>query len=170
MEEKILNEILKDTFTLDSLKKRVQVLKLILEKQIYRPHPPAGGADDEPKSELEVREEKWLSGFNKDLLTGMTSDMFGPLNERIDTFIANINALTIYFVFIPDEGQIRQVGEWLRKNLDQPRLVFDFRVDPSLIGGCAFVYKGIYKDYSLRARISDNKEKLIEEFRKYFKQ
>jgi len=59
---------------------------------------------------------------------------------------------------------------WLRENLDQPRLVFDFKVDPSLIGGCAFVYKGVYKDYSLRARISDNKDKIIGEFRKYFKQ
>jgi F0F1-type ATP synthase delta subunit len=166
MEERILNEILKDTFTLDSLRKRVQLLKLILERDIYRP----GSKDDINKSELELREEKWLQGFDKELITGMTSQMYSSFNERIEKFIESIVPLTIYFVFIPDETQIKAFGTWLRQNLDQSRLVFDLKVDPRLIGGCAFVYKGIYKDYSLRARISDNKDKIIGEFRKYFKQ
>ena len=166
MEEKILNEILKDTFTLDSLRKRVQVLKVILERDIYRPE----AAKNEKKTDLELREERWLSGFDKELITGMTSQMYGPLNARIEKFIAAIVPLTIYFVFIPDEAQLKAFGTWLRENLDQPRLVFDLKIDPRLIGGCAFVYKGVYKDYSLRARISDNKDKIIGEFRKYFKQ
>jgi len=166
MEERILNEILKETFTLDSLRKRVQVLKLILEREIYRPEV----AGKEPKSDLEQREAKWVESFDKELLTGMTNSMYSSLVERIEKFIADISTLTIYFVFIPEAKQIKEVGTWLRNNLDQPRLVFDFKTDPSLIGGCAFVYKGIYKDYSLRAQISDNKSKLIEEFRKYFKQ
>lgn len=168
MEEKILNEMLKETFTLDSLRKRVQVLKLILERQIYRPA--EANAEEEAKSDLEVREAAWLSKFDKELISGMNSQMYSSLVERIEKFIEGINTLTVYFVFIPDEKQIKDVGAWLRINLDQPRLVFDFKVDPSLIGGCAFVYKGVYKDYSLRARISDNKEKIIGEFRKYFKQ
>lgn len=166
MEERILNEILKETFTLDSLRKRVQVLKVILERQIYRPQENAGDA----KSDIEMREAKWLEKFDKELLTGMTSNMYSSLVEKIDKFVAGINSLTVYFVFIPDEKQIKEVGTWLRTNLDQPRLVFDFKTDPSLIGGCAFVYNGVYKDYSLRARISDHKEQIIEEFRKYFKQ
>ena len=103
-------------------------------------------------------------------MSGLSSDGFSKMSEEVDKFIASLSPLTIYFVFMPEEGQVKEIGEWLRKSLNNPRLLFNVKVDPGLIGGCAVVYKGVYKDYSLKAKISENKGKLIEEFRKYFKQ
>ena len=123
MEEKILNEILKDTFTLEALRKRVQVLKLILEREIYRPN-----TGEVQKSDIEISQTEWLSKFDKELITGMTSQMYSSLSERIEKFIEGVVPLTIYFVFIPDEDMLKKIGGWLRENLEQPRLVFDLKV------------------------------------------
>lgn len=179
IEEKILNEILKTTYTADSFKKRFQAMRMMLSGQIYSGGREEKKEDEDAQSHIEhgkketsseAKAQKWLKGFDKNLLDGITSSQFSAMSEHIDHYISTLNPLTIYFVFLPDEDQVAEMGGWLRKSMNNPRLIFNVKVDPNLIGGCAIVYKGVYKDYSLRAKISANKEKLIEEFRKYFKQ
>lgn len=161
MEEKFLEEILKDTYTLESFKKRVMALKLRIEKKIFR-------SSEIGKSNL-YQAEGWAENFDKKILDEVTPDNFREVFERIDTFISGSTTLSIYFVFIPDEEQLKDVGEWLRKSLKNPKLIFGVKTDPNLIGGCAIVYKGVYKDYSLKARIEANKEKLVGQFRGYLR-
>ena len=161
MEQKILDELLKDTFTLEVLRKRYQVLKGKIEGDIYHQKDDVAN----PKEE-----DDGLDGFDNSILKDIKSSDYSKVSEYIEDFIRNLEALSIYFVFVPDEKQIKEVGTWLRGNLKNPRLIFQVKVDPALIGGCAIAYKGVYKDYSLRSRIGENKSKLIEEFRKYFRQ
>lgn len=172
MEEQFLNEILKDTFTLENLRKRAMALKLRVERKIFQSSDDKVGENESlnetGKSSLD-QARKWAREFDKKILDEVTADNFREVFERIDLVISEAKSLTIYFVFIPDEGQIKQIGEWLRKSLNNPKLIFDVKVDPNLIGGCAIVYKGVYKDYSLKAKISQNKGKLMEEFRRYLR-
>ncbi len=168
LEEKILDQILKDTYTADSFKRRFQALRMQLSGKLYK-----GNDQDEIKDDVKSEKndlEKWLEGFDQSVLEGITSNQFSAMSEHIDKFISNLNPLTIYFVFVPEEKQIEEVGKWLRQNLKNDRLIFNVKIDPALIGGCAIVYNGVYKDYSLKEKISKNKNLLIEEFRKYFKQ
>lgn len=163
IEQKILDELLKDTFTLEVLRKRYQVLKKKIELDVYHQKDDVVDAHDKDS-------DKGLEGFDVSLLKEVKSSDYSKVSEYIENFIKNLEALSIYFVFVPDEAQIKEVGGWLRTSLKNPRLIFQVKVDPALIGGCAIAYKGVYKDYSLRSKISDNKVKLIEEFRKYFRQ
>jgi len=170
MEEQFIDEILKDTFTLDAFRKRFQALRLRIEGSVYN------SGNEEKKEEPENQtapakdQEKWLESFDGKLLSGITNDQFNAIKQHVDAFINSTPPLAIYFVFSLEEAQVKQVGEWLRKNLNNPKLVFDIKVDPGLIGGCAVVYKGVYRDYSLKGKISQNREQLVGEFRKYFKQ
>lgn len=173
MEQKILDELLKDTFTLEVLRKRYQALKGKIEGDIYHQKGESRGMNHESgdMEDGKKREtEDGLEGFDKSLLREIKSSDYTRVSEYIENFIRNLEALSIYFVFVPDEKQIKEVGNWLRQNLKNPRLIFQVKVDPALIGGCAIAYKGVYKDYSLRSKISANKSRLIEEFRKYFRQ
>lgn len=165
IEEKILDELLKDTFTLEVLRKRYQVLKRKIEGDIYHQKDDVSNSEHEEKNS-----DDGLDGFDKSILRDVKGSDYSKVSEYIENFIKNLEALSIYFVFVPDEKQIKEVGTWLRGNLKNPRLIFQVKVDPALIGGCAIAYKGVYKDYSLRSRIGENKSKLIEEFRKYFRQ
>ena len=42
-------------------------------------------------------------------------------------------------------------------------------VDPRLIAGAALVWKGVYRDYSLRAKLEQKRQELLEEFRKFLR-
>lgn len=183
MEEKILDELLKNTYTLEGLRKRYQVLKKKIEREIYtqndserlgKPEVRHSGKSEESDSTGKLSHsefsEKDIEGFDMELLKSIKNDDFVNLNEYIENFIKSAQSLSVYLVFSPEKEQLKEIGEWMRTNLKNPRLVFDIKVDAALIGGCAIAYKGVYKDYSLRAKISANKEKLIHEFREYFKQ
>lgn len=167
MEEKILNEILKDTFTLEDFKKRVMALKLVLEKKIFASSQYKSGSEIENKA-LD-NSMLWVQYFDKNILNEITGENFREIFEHIDHFISESTTLTIYFVFIPDENQIKEIGHWLRDSLGKPNVIFDYKIDPGLIGGCAIAYKGIYKDYSLKAKIRQEKTLLKEEFGKYLR-
>ncbi|MBI2593628.1 F0F1 ATP synthase subunit delta [Candidatus Daviesbacteria bacterium] len=170
MEQQFLNEILKDTFTLESFKKRARVLKLILEKKIFKSEDQSEDGQLPETGKISLNEEEqWASNFDEKILGQVNADNFRELFKVTDQFISDTTSLTIYFVFTADETQIKEIGEWLRRSLNNPNLIFDVKVDAGLIGGCAIAYKGVYKDYSLKAKISQNKEKLMEEFRKYLK-
>lgn len=201
-EEKILDELLKDTYTLEAFRQRYFVLKKIIEGELYGKGAEVAkatkgaeesGESDESEGEAgevtravgeatevtkgpEVTDDEsqgsveGLFGIDMELVKEVTSGDYARLNEYVEDFMRGTQALSIYFVFVPEDAQIKEIGGWLRTNLKNPRLLFQVKVDPALIGGCAIAYKGVFKDYSLRARISDNKSKLIEEFRRYFRQ
>lgn len=188
-EEKILDELLKNTYTLEGLRKRYQVLKKKIEGEIYSAEvsevskvPSVSKGEEKsgdekerddviPATKYEIQNTKdGLEGFDMELLKSIKNDDFVKLNEYIENFIKSAQSLSVYLVFSPEPAQLKEIGEWMRTNLKNPRLIFDIKVDAALIGGCAIAYKGVYKDYSLRAKISANKEKLIQEFREYFKQ
>lgn len=173
IEEKILNEILKDTFTLEVFKRRYQALKIELQNRIYGSGKLSNEEAQDPAASplrnSDALDKHWLESFDPKLFLGVTNDQFNSIKLYIDVFINNTPPLSIYFVFLPEPPQIKEVGDWLRKNLNNPKLIFDIKVDPSLIGGCAVVYKGVYRDYSLKAKISEHKEEIMGEFRKYLK-
>ncbi len=161
MEQQILDEILKDTYTLETFKKRFQALKRKLESALF---------ESKEKIESLNAQDDWAQRFDKELFSQITSSSFTSISQYIDKYLSGLNILSIYFVFMPDPDQAKEIGEWIRKALGDPGIIFDAKVDPALIGGCALVYKGIYKDLSLRARIFEKKEVLLGEFKKYFKQ
>lgn len=173
MEEQLLNKILEETFTLEVFKRRYQALKIELQNRIYGSGKLSGEEAQDlvasPLRNSDPLDKHWLESFDPKMLSEVTNDQFNSIKLYIDTFINNIPPLSIYFVFLPEPPQIKEVGNWLRKNLNNPKLIFDIKVDPSLIGGCAVVYKGVYRDYSLKAKISEHKEEIIGEFRKYLK-
>lgn len=162
MEEQVLNEILKDTYTLESFKKRALALKLKIEKDVFK-------SSDESGTRGKIL-PVWAQNFDKKILDQVNPDNFSRIFKSLNTFISEATILTIYFVFIPDEMQVKEIGEWLRESLKSPKLIYGVRTDPNLIGGCAIAYKGVYKDYSLKAKISKNREQLMEEFRRYLRQ
>lgn len=160
MEQQVLDEILKDTYTLETFKKRYQALKETLQVQIF---------DSKEKNEDYKAEDEWVGKFDKKLLSQISSNSLSGISRYIDKYLSSLNILSIYFVFMPDPGQTKEIGEWIRSNLKNPGLIYDVKIDTSLIGGCAMVYKGIYKDYSLKAKIARGKPALLGEFKKYLK-
>lgn len=157
----LLGVILENTYTLDVLKKRIKALKERVNIELF-------GLKIDPK--FQNKEHlAWIDSLGKDFFKVFTKDDFQEVFEKLDHQISEISPLVIYFAFDPGPSQTVLIGGWLRQNLGKD-FIFDIKLDYSLIGGCAFVWKGVYRDYSIKARLSENRQKIIESFRGFLKQ
>ena len=62
--------------------------------------------------------------------------------------------------------EYKRLGAWFREQVS-PRMVLDIKIDPSVAGGCAFVWKGIYHDFSFKNFMSKHEAELKEAIRIY---
>lgn len=159
----VLSLILKDTYSLTSLKHRLRILESYFQKAFF------GEMQTSPDSPLSAQDSNWLKSlpesfyqkFNKDNIY----NIFATLN-KIDT---NIPILTMHLAFEPDDTTLSQIGAFARKTFASSSLILDIKFDPNLIAGAALSWKGVYRDYSLRAKLEEKRQELSEEFRRFLR-
>lgn len=91
------------------------------------------------------------------------------INEDIallDQAISGTKIVNLYVPFSLPEKEQSELGSWFKKNLGEEAL-YEPLFDPNLIGGCALSFKGIYREYSLRQKIVENREKIIRSLAAY---
>jgi len=153
----LLNIISANAYTIIALKKRVRILKEYLEKQFF------GG---NVNLNLSPEDQFWLNSLPKTLLASFNKDNFYKLIEELNEQITSIKPLVVYIAFDMPDPQLALLTQYIRKSLMAPLLFLEVKQNPILIAGAAFVYKGVYKDYSLKGRIEQNKEKILLEFKR----
>lgn len=113
-----------------------------------------------------MEELDWLNSYGIQFLNDFHKESFYQSFTKIEEYVSKLKALTIYLAFEPKEEQAKQIGSWVR-DLYSQKMVIDFKYDPELIGGSAFIWNGIYKDYSIRSRIQGDKERLLSSFKSF---
>ena len=155
----ILEIILKDTYTLSTAKHRVRLLKTYLYQKLFGESIP-GALEDRDLRWLNSLPEGFLEKFNRDNVLSNLSE----LEKRINQF----TPLIFYLAFeINDEATVL-IGTRVREYFG-PNLLLDIRFNPALLAGCALSWKGIYKDYSLKAQIEARKMEILESFKKFLR-
>jgi len=155
----LLDIILKDTYSQVQLKHRLNILKAYLLNNFF---------GTLKKQEITEKDLAWLKSlpaayyqnFNKD----NTQNIFTELDQRIN----QLKLMTIYLTFEPDDYSLSQIGTYARK-LFGNFLLLDIKYDPNLIAGAALVWNGVYRDFSLRAKIEEKKALILESFKKYLR-
>jgi hypothetical protein len=92
-------------------------------------------------------------------------DQFNSFNitDNLKKLEAQIYAAKTVFLFIPFDMPNKEVGQlssWVKGNFGDETLL-DFKYDHTLIGGCAISYKGVLKDFSVKALINQRKPEII---------
>ena len=157
MEEKILDKILINTYTMASLKRRLKALKSRLSEQFF------GG---DTNKEMVIEETNWLNTYGVQFLSDFQKETFYQSIGKIEQLVNLIKPLTIYISFPADEESIKNIGIKVRETYSQ-KVVIDLKYDPDLIGGCAFIWNGVYRDYSIRNTLKLDREKLLESFKSF---
>lgn len=152
----ILNIILQNTYSLSQLKHRLGLLKAYLEQQIF-------GGQTSPAAL-----DPWINTLDKNLLSGFNKDNLSLTFENLQTQISNLETLTLYLNFEPDESTLTQLGEMVRKTFGRT-IMMDIKYDPNLIAGAALVWRGLYKDYSLRSKIEAKKGEILNSFQAFLR-
>lgn len=103
----------------------------------------------------------FLNQLGKDFFNQFRPQTLNAQFDEIEKSIEKTKIVKLYLPFDPPETEIEKLGAWFKTTLGAQTL-FEINFDPSLIGGCALSFNGVYKDYSLKQKISDNKSQVID--------
>lgn len=156
--DQILPTILKNTYSLQQLKHRFNVLKNSILESFF----------NTPAQNITAKDLSWLQTFPPSFSKNFTKDNVYEIFNLLDKEITKLKTLVIYLTFEPDDTSLVSIGSYSRK-LFGGNLLLDVKFDPNLIAGTALVWNGNYKDYSLRAKIEEKKNAVSDSFKKFLR-
>ncbi len=162
--EELVDLILHESFTPTSAMRYLRLLKERVSDKLFQATEEAGQSEYQLAS---VREKQWLDNLPIDLFNRFNQNSLHNIFTRAEENIKSIQPLIIFLAFELPETEISTLGAYLRQDFGSHFLI-ELRINPYLIAGAAFSWKGIYKDYSLQQKISDNHQailKVLEEYR-----
>lgn len=154
-----LSTILKNTYSLSQLRHRLNVFKSQLLQDFF----------GEDRIEPQAADLAWLKSLPLDFIRSFNKDNVYQIFEDLDKEIKSVQTLIIYLTFEPDETSLAQIGDYARKTFNNSELILEIRYDPNLIAGAALSWNGLYRDYSLRAKIEERKLEILESFKKFLR-
>ncbi len=159
--EQLVDKVLLGTYTYTDALRRVRTLKQFLLNQVFASALANFSAENEA-------DNAWLSGLGTEVMSQFNQQNIYAQTLEIENSIKKIQPMIIYLPFEIPQGEVVRVGMKLRADYG-PHFLVDFRFDPNLIAGPALVYKSIYKDYSVRAKIEENSQQIIGIVKGYLK-
>lgn len=148
MTQDIIDQILANTYTQADALRRIGILK------------------DAVMGKLFGSEKIASAQIPQNIYSYFTQKNAYKLFDEIITEIKKITPLVVYLPFEIPEQELINLGIYLRKDYGKNFLI-EVKYDPSLIAGTALIWNGIYKDYSIRQKIADNHEVIIEMLKDY---
>lgn len=155
MEDKLFDIILNETYTQASLNRRLRALRSYLNLRLFSQESTSPKTDNFDPDDLH-----WLISLGDVFYANFNKKNFDNLLTSWEKMIPNLPLLTIFIPFDMPGGEIIHMGELLRNRYGKGFL-FDIKHDPELIAGCGLVWKGVYRDYSIRHRIEENRAKVL---------
>lgn len=158
--EELTTKILDGSYTQTQALKRLRALKDLGIAKLF--------GKQETKDEILVEQDSWFASLDKNFFRPFTKDNVYKLFEDAEKAIKDIKPLMIYLAVEIPEVEIAKIGQYLRQTYGN-NFLMEIKIDPSLIAGTAFVWNGIYKDYSLRQKITDNRQAILSTLKGYIK-
>lgn len=147
-EEQLLGYFLTETYTKKDISRRLRFLREYFETGFFT-------ADQTEITKFLLSKHATTDDIHAFMSWG--EDFYKAFNK--ETMYRLLNALSermkllphivLYIPYEAVPAEVNRLGKWCRQNIGD-RVVVDLRTDATLLGGCAFVWKGVYRDYSLR--------------------
>jgi F0F1-type ATP synthase delta subunit len=158
MDSNLTNIILKDTYLKSLALKKTADLKDYFINQVFKTS----------KSQNTKPVDNHLRGLDPNDIKGINSDNVYDVFQKTTEELEKIEPLIVYLPAPLPEEEINKIGESLRKSYGD-NFLMDIKYDPTLITGASLSYKGVYKDYSVKKKIEDQKEAILSIFKRYIR-
>jgi len=158
--------MIEDTFTTDDLIERLGLLRKYYSTVLF-----AGGGDalvsDVLENECDERTMhilgRWVGVFNEQKIQPLV--VYEAL-DAVQEDMAGVPSVRLYVPVRFSKEQVEQLGGWFRENV-QPNILLTLHIDPRTTGGCAFIWKDVYHNYSLRYYMDKQRDEITKVFNKY---
>lgn len=157
MEKRLLEKILESTYTKADLLRRLDLLKNYIVRRLF--------SKSVNSLSLNQTDSEWITSLGEDFFKKFNTKSVYATFTQLEGIAKEINPLTIYLSVDMTDDYIAQIGLRCRKLFGQGFLI-DTQLDPSLIAGCSLVWNGVIADYSIRAKIEENKTVILESFKR----
>lgn len=157
--KKILDLLTSHSKTTHEASRYIMLLKSYLEAEYFN--------SPLDLNELNDAEKAWIKTLGEENISQTISkDSLGEILKEVKSAVEKIDILVLFTaVELTTEGY----NEVIKKvrSLTNKHLLIDFRLDPTLVAGCSLIWKGVYKDYSLKSRIEKNRDLILSQFKAY---
>lgn len=164
MDNSLLQRILLHTYTKSDFYRTLDVVQEYLEHAFYN----TDDTDDSNHTERLVRYAEsqgdvlvaeHLAGWGEPVLSIFTREnLYEKLKELKEEF-EGLPEMVLYTPVQFGKEEVVIIGAWCRENLDR-NIVLSMQVEPTVVGGCAFVWNGAYYDFSLDYFLEKKKEEI----------
>ncbi len=157
--------VIRTAYTKADIQRRLRLLREYLEQTHF-----AGEDVELTKFLLSKRAQTddidaFLS-WGKEFFDAFTKEKAYTLLNVIAEHMKTLPVISMYIPYEPVPAEVNKLGAWIRRNVGELVLI-DLHTDPTLLGGCAFAWKGTYRDYSLRYYMQKKRDeitKIIEQY------
>ena len=152
-------KLVSQTYTISDLEQKLQFLKLYLKLQFF-------GGENKNNNKFRSEDLIWLESMPADFLKGITVENLEKTFEQLETQVKTLKSLAI---LVPTElppKTIAEITNKLRKDYG-PNFFIEIKIDPNLIAGCALVWNGSLRDYSLKAKIDEMRPEILAIFKSW---
>lgn len=178
----MVQKILTETLTKPQLFRRLRVLKDLINFMLFKLSPEETSLSVDKKIQLFLalhqhdilelnllrQEGSWLTSLGDDFYQKFNRDNLTRIFESLEKELAETKHIILYLpTEIPEASQMA-IGQWFKTNVGVDT-TFETKFDANLIGGCAISYNGMYRDYSLRAKIETNKQSILDSLKTFSK-
>lgn len=158
--QQLLNKILEKTYTVNDLARRIRYIKQIAENQVFN--------SLNNTIESFQNDAEWINSLGGDFFKSFNRENVYELTEALEKSVNSMKKLVLYLPFELPPEQTVEIGQKLRQDFG-PNFIFDPKINPNLIAGCALVWNGVYHDYSVHGRIQEKQSDILSVFRTYVK-
>lgn len=166
MIQELLDQILADTFTLAQAMKRLQVLKDLVLVKLF------SGKEELPihitTQTQPGQQTPWITTLDSGIYKHFNRKNVYKIFQDLEIEIKKIKPLIIYLPFDVDDVNIDEIGRNAR-HLFGKNFLIDIKIDPSLIAGTALVWNGVYKDYSIKQKIAEDRQRILTMLKDFIK-
>ena len=152
----MIDTFLANTYSTQQIRKRLQALKTALASRFF------GGTEES----ILLEEKNWLETLPQSFFQQFSESKMNDQLAQLEKELQGLATIIIYIAFEISEAEINALGVWIKKNI-HPQRIFEIKIDPNVIGGCAFSWKGLYKDYSLRSKIELHREDILTDIKNF---
>lgn len=160
MNYNLLDIFLTNTYSVQQARHRLLILKNHLESNFFN--------SETGQTEHTPEDIEWLETLPTEFYQQFTPTTIYQVMTQLEKDLKSIKPLTIYIAFDLPNTEAARLGKWIRKTF-HPQMVFETRIDPSLLAGCALSWNGIYHDYSLRSQIEQNKSRILTSIKRFIR-
>lgn len=160
MSNKILDEILANTYTQSQAVKRLHTLKDLVVVKLFHTQAKENLKSVTLPLPAHDQQTSWITSLDPKIYEYFDRKNVYNLFTELEEAINKITPLTIYLPFEIPEETVASIGQSLRKTYGK-NFLMDIKIDPSLIAGSALVWKGVYKEYSIKQRVEENKAQIL---------